>query len=322
MKNIKNPFLEICVEVCDMFMEARGYKDYTIKELTNEMLNVKDKLCKLKKNNYIAFMDVDGESFIEIYLNNYKRINLSRMYRDTKRWSGFRYVYSINNDEVGVCMDMDYTIPSDELMEKYIIYNGSLLDLRKRNNESFTDMINRKFSLCLYRSTGGEVANNECYGTEKNRDLSFDFFYQERDNNGKLYLAKETMAPELSILFEVEKQINWFDFPLKRYYNMSFNEFSKTYILNSFPEEANRSMINNIIEEDDIISSLIKFTSNNVVQFKYVPWHKDIIFGCFSFLDLIDNIELFTKSELDEAQKVLDTINESSMKKLIDMPKK
>ena len=64
------------------------------------------------------------------------------------------------------------------------------------------------------------------------------------------------------------------------------------------------------------------FANYEVIKFYKMPRNKDIVFGRFDIIELINWIDTLEAKDIENAQKAIDEINAKSMEKLKNLIKK
>lgn len=251
----------------------------------------------------------------------------------TKDYEGFQVIYR-NRDqivpEVLIHPSLKYKLPSDDDMLNYfieVVFQESL-DVIDYGNEDWFEYIKKHYKLYKYWAFDGE--NGECYGDEITAPMtkyaSFNFYaccYEDysKSKESTDYPEKYTMYFEYTKCFKVRETLNWFDFPFKVCCKCTFEEFVNSHTFKVPPQT------NIQIDPKEGMKILAPynakvFANYEVIKFYKMPRNKDIVFGRFDIIELINWIDMLEAKDIENAQKAIDGINAKSMEKLKNLIKK
>lgn len=244
---------------------------------------------------------------------------------DHKNYDGFQVVYRNYSQivpEVHVHPTLRYVIPSDVDMIEYFL--DTIIPEELSFTTDWIGYIKRNYKVYKYWAFDG--ANGECYGGEMhtfNNYTIFDYYaccsdVQFEENTD---IVKYTMHAKYSKYFKVRETLNWFDFPLRYCCNCTFEEFVKSYTVEVPPQ------MDTHIDYDEGARILASYhighlASYEVIEFHKISRHKDVVFGCFNILKLVQCSQIIKPTEIKLGQKAIDEINSKSMEKLKNLIKK
>ena len=208
-----------------------------------------------------------------------------------------------------------------------VVFQESL-DVIDYRNEDWFEYIKKHYKLYKYWAFDGE--NGECYGDEITAPMtkyaSFNFYaccYEDYSESKEStdYPEKYTMYFEYTKYFKVRETLNWFDFPFKVCCNCTFEEFVNSH---TFKVPVQTDIQIDPKEGMKILAPYNAkiFANYEVIKFYKMPRNKEIVFGRFDIIELINWIDTLEAKDIENAQKAIDEINAKSMEKLKNLIKK
>lgn len=215
--------------------------------------------------------------------------------------------------------------PTNASMYQYFMLNILPESIQWYNDMTWLEYIDERYELAVLSAPNED--GGKCYAESYfNKYLVIDdtemTYYTGISFSGlDCGVVKNTMPVEYARRLVEKYIVNWFDFPFICNYNCTLNEFVSKHDVENIPHQATE--IISFIWDQKSIPDIIKLYANNALLKLYrVPGHKDIVFGCFAFLNLVHCVEYTSIDKIEEIQAALTELNNASKERLKNLIRK